>query len=106
MSEKLTPRQAGEQSAQNYKEHRLAVAALDQVHDVIGRSAHDAENTELDDMRRASSQWHVQWWTERRLPEAQKHLDTVNQKADRDFQENQESYYQAAVAEALLDNQS
>lgn len=99
----ITPRQAAEQSAQNYTTHALAVAAVAHAQAVIDRNVAELNSPETNERHRAIAAWHFEWWSERALPENVKQLKTVNRKAERNHQKNQAAYYQAAVAEALLD---
>ena len=102
--ETMTPKQAAEQSAHNYNQHRLAVAAVEKAEEVIERSATNAADVNLDDHRRALAAWHVQSWNERELPRRTQDLDTTAQKAKRDYARNKDLYHTAAIAFATLDS--
>lgn len=103
ISENFTPRQAAAQSARHYQAHELAVKAVTKAREVIDKSAHDAEDVALNETRRASAAWHIEWWSSRMLPDALKQLEATDVSAARDYHSNEAAYYQAAFAEAMLD---
>ena len=102
-SEKMIPREAAAQSAQNYKTHKFIHAAIHKAVDVIDRNAFEADLPQLDAGRRALAEFHLEWWAERVLPEALEDLARADRQAARDCAQNQAAYYDAALAEALLD---
>lgn len=101
--ERITPREAGEESARNFKQVLLASRALDHAHATIERSLHNAQDETLDAHRRSIGAWHVQCWAERMLPERAQDLARAETKAANDYQKHQGAYYTAALAEATLD---
>ena len=101
--ETMTPHKAGTESAQNLKLIRLADQALQYAHTVIERSEANAQDSSLDNHRRAIGEWHAKYWSENTLPELTNELEKLENKASRDYKKHQGAYNDAALAEALLD---
>lgn len=102
MSE-FTIRQASEESGQNYQKHLRTITAVEHVEATIARSQQNTHDFTLDKHRRAIARWHVQFWTEKMLPNTLKQLKDTDKQAQKDFEKHSAEYRQAALGEAILD---
>lgn len=101
--ESITPREAAHESAHNLKQVRLADQALRHALLTVEKSIANANDEALDAHRQSIGAYHSQFWGEKVIPERENDLSRAEQKASRDYQKHQGAYYQAALAEALLD---